>query len=238
MSSERVPPLVAEFRKKYRATMPGFYSGYAHAAATVAFTLGCAAWALLQLHKPTLVQWMTVPAVLVFGNFFEYFLHRWPLHRPWPLMRKVFDIHTGNHHHYYTHQAMRFYDHRDVYMVLFPWWAPMLVVIALPVVATGLLQLFTALTGVEVSSNVTYLMIATGAVNFLLYEFMHFSFHLPVNPWTERIPGMAWLRHHHALHHDPRLMSSKNFNVVFPMSDWLFKTKVGSLRGGGRPCRI
>ncbi len=35
---------------------------------------------------------------------------------------------------------------------------------------------------------------------------------------------MGRLRHHHTVHHDPRLMNRYNFNITYPIFDWLFGT--------------
>jgi hypothetical protein len=180
--------------------------------------------AIWQVRDVTWVQLLTIPGVLLFGNLFEYFLHKGPLHKPYPGVRKVFDIHSGSHHRYYTHQAMLLADHKDVHMVLFPWWAPALIVVVMPILGAQGVGFIGRMTGYEVSTNVTWLAIATASFNFFLYEALHFTFHIPPNPFTDWVPGMGFLRRHHTIHHDPVVMGRVNFNVVCPLSDWLFGT--------------
>jgi sterol desaturase/sphingolipid hydroxylase (fatty acid hydroxylase superfamily) len=38
------------------------------------------------------------------------------------------------------------------------------------------------------------------------------------------IPGARAAREHHRLHHDKALMGRYNFNVVFPLWDWICGT--------------
>lgn len=57
--------------------------------------------------------------------------------------------------------------------------------------------------------------------------------HLPADAAMLRLPFLRALRAHHRLHHDPRHMRTKNFNVVLPLFDWLFGTLA---RERSRPC--
>ena len=60
---------------------------------------------------------------------------------------------------------------------------------------------------------------------YLLYEMLHFSYHLPRDHWLHRhVPGLWRLRHLHVLHHQREHMTEINFNLTFPLTDWLLGT--------------
>jgi hypothetical protein len=71
------------------------------------------------------------------------------------------------------------------------------------------------------SPNVGYLFALTSIGYFLNYEWLHFSYHTAEDSWIARLPGVATLRRHHTLHHDQALMSHYNFNITYPITDWL-----------------
>jgi len=52
---------------------------------------------------------------------------------------------------------------------------------------------------------------------------LHRSTHDLESNWTERLPWYKSMREHHLRHHEH---TNKNFNVVFPMFDKLFGTKI------------
>jgi hypothetical protein len=73
-------------------------------------------------------------------------------------------------------------------------------------------------------ANLGWLFAATGVGYFLTYEWLHFAYHQPEASWIGRNPIVARLRRHHAVHHDPHRMRRVNFNITFPIADWLFGT--------------
>lgn len=80
-----------------------------------------------------------------------------------------------------------------------------------------------------VSANVAWLFIASGLAYFLNYEFLHAAYHLPEHHPIARLGLVRRLRWLHRTHHDPRLMAHCNFNITYPLGDWLF----GTLRRDG-----
>lgn len=60
---------------------------------------------------------------------------------------------------------------------------------------------------------------------FALYEVVHLSCHLEEDHWWLTIPGLKAMRHHHRIHHHPRLMNRYNFCIVYPLFDYVFGTK-------------
>ena len=77
---------------------------------------------------------------------------------------------------------------------------------------------------VLVTPNTGWLFGATAVAYFLSYEWLHLAYHLPLDHWAAKLPGMAVLRRHHTLHHRPSLMTKWNFNVNFPIWDKLMGT--------------
>ncbi len=209
---------VGAFRADYRQRrLPARYSGALHALSTT-LILGTAvttAIALLDAVEP--LEWLTIPAIFLISNLFEYALHRAHLHHPLPGARALFRIHTLEHHSYFTAEAMALEGHRDLHMILLPWWSPMLAAfVGYPS--------FGALVAWLLTPNVACLMIATAASYFLMYEALHFCHHAPEGSLIARLPLLRTLREHHRAHHDKALMGRRNFNITLPIFDWLLGT--------------
>ena len=92
----------------------------------------------------------------------------------------------------------------------------------------GFFDPVTAAQGTAVSSLfatlVAWLFVATGIAYYLNYEVLHTAYHMPDGHWLARIGLVRRLRWLHQAHHDPRLMASRNFNITYPLGDWLFGT--------------
>jgi hypothetical protein len=175
------------------------------------------AFASSRVAAPRVVEWLAVPVTLIVANLGEYWGHRGPMHRPRRGFGLVFQRHTRQHHRFFVHVAMAYDSARDFKMVLFP---PVLLVfffggIALPI---GLVLFLVA------SSNIAWLYVASVMAYYLTYEWLHFAHHLPATSPIARLPWMAALRRHHTLHHDPKQMGTCNFNITFPLCDWVFGT--------------
>ncbi len=209
---------VQEYRRKTRASWgTGFYSAALHfLCPTVTCFLGIA-YSLSLLDQVLWQEWLMVPATFLFGNFLEYFAHRGPMHRRTPGAGLVFSKHTLEHHHFFTEELMSYETTRDFGIVLFPPWAIGLFFgfLAIPVGYLSYKLL---------SHNAGFLFVATALGYFLNYEWFHLFFHFPDDSWIVRLPLIAPLRRHHARHHNPALMTRYNFNITWPICDWLFGT--------------
>ncbi len=208
-----------EYRRRYRAAeIPPWYRGWVHFAFTSAVSLAIVAFCIWRLEAVSGWELLTVPLTFVYANLAEYWGHRGPMHRPVPGLGLIFRRHAGQHHRFFTHQRMEFESSRDFKAVLFP--SPMILfffgVFGLPV---GLLLAWLT------SANVGYLYVATAVGYFLNYEWLHFAYHCRADSWIGRIPGVAALRRLHHRHHDPALMQRHNFNITYPIGDWLFGTR-------------
>jgi len=82
--------------------------------------------------------------------------------------------------------------------------------------------------------NPGFLFVATAFGYFLTYEWLHFAYHLPDGHPLRALPGLARLRRHHQVHHDPHVMSHAHFNITFPLCDWAFGTRTRKRTGETR----
>jgi hypothetical protein len=216
--SVAVPQEIASFREDYRAREIGpRYSGWLHFCFTTFGCISVVAFAISRVHAVRPVEWAVVPASFLLANVAEYFGHRGPMHRPRPLLGLIYKRHTLEHHHYFTRQAMSYESTRDFKMVLFP---PVMLLFFLGALATPISLGFYLL----VSPNAGWIFAATGVSYYLTYEWLHFAYHLPPETAVGRLGIVRVLRRHHAAHHDLSLMGKWNFNVTFPIADWVFRT--------------
>jgi hypothetical protein len=217
LSTARHEP-VAEFRRRYRAEEIGpRYRGWLHFAFTTTGALAAIGFAIAQLHAIAPLEWLTVPTTFVFANFGEYLGHRGPMHHRHRGLSVLHRRHTLQHHRFFTRDVMACEGTRDFKMVLFP---PVMLLFFLG----GLAAPIGALLFVVAGANVGWLFVATAVGYFLTYEWLHFAYHQPEHSAIGRLPGVATLRRHHALHHDPRLMQRWNFNITFPIADRVMGT--------------
>jgi hypothetical protein len=203
---------VEEYRVRARATVGRHYNGLLHFAFTNALSLAIIAVAASHLHRP---RWslLTVPITFLYANFVEWVAHRGPMHAPRRFLRLVYERHALQHHSFFTREAMALESTRDFKMVLFP---PVLLIFFFGLFALPVGLLLRAVAG----ANVAAFFVITALAYYLAYEWLHLMSHL-----GERGPRfLAPLRGHHAAHHDPRSMTSGNFNITFPICDRLFGT--------------
>jgi hypothetical protein len=209
------------FRSELREKVGARYFGWAHFWFTTLSSVAVIAYAATTVKAATTGEWLTIPLTFLFANFVEYIGHRGPMHHKRRGLSAVHQRHTVWHHGFFTHENMCVDDSRDFRWVLFP---PVLVgfffgVFAIP---TGLaLQYVT-------TPNVSSLFVATAVGYFLAYEWLHFAYHQKEGSLAGRIPGIAFLRRHHSRHHDPARMNEVNFNISFPVCDYLFGTAAKS----------
>ena len=209
---------VTAFREQYRREqIPGWYSGYLHLALTSLGSLATIAAAVLALDDVGPLEWLTIPLMFVLANLVEYFGHRGPMHRRVRGLGLIHKRHALQHHRFFCTGSMEFDSSRDFHAVLFP-----LVILAFYL---GLIAVpVSALLAWLVSLNVGLLALAVSVAYFLNYEWMHFAYHAPPGSRLARLPMMSRLRGLHHLHHRPELMTRYNFNITYPIGDWLFGT--------------
>ena len=209
---------VAAFRAEYRREHVGpRYRGPLHLGFTVLVCLVTIGVCLIALEAPTAIEWLTVPLTFLYANLVEYFGHRGPMHNRTRGLGLIFERHVLQHHRFFRDDAMAFDGTSDYKAVLFP---PVMILFylvgfALP---AGLLLAWLS------TANVALLFVATAVAYFLNYELLHFAYHADPDSRLARLPLMDRLRRLHTLHHRPSLMQKRNFNITYPIGDWLFGT--------------
>jgi hypothetical protein len=212
------PDETGAFRKEYRAAEIGpHYSGWLHFCFTTFGCLGVIAFAISRVRGLRTWELATVPAGFLLANLAEYLGHKGPMHRPRPGLGLIHKRHSLQHHRFFTREAMSYESSADFKMVLFP---PVMLVFFLGALAMPIAAAFYFV----VSPNAGWIFLATGIAYYLTYEWLHFAYHLPPESMVGRLGLVRVLRRHHAAHHDPALMGKWNFNITFPISDWLFGT--------------
>lgn len=192
------------------------YSGAAHMALTNLICVSVIAGAAGMLKEVTPWELIAVPLSFLFANAFEYLMHRHPMHRGLKGLKSLHERHI-NHHRFFSHELMLGETPRDFSITLFP---TLLVVFLVGVftipVGWGLSFLF--------SRNVGLLFVITATAYVLNYEWLHLLYHTPFKGRWMRNPLIEKLRNHHRVHHNPSLMSRHNFNISYPLMDWILGT--------------
>lgn len=166
--------------------------------------------------------WLLLPAFWVFANFFEWTVHRFPMHRPLH-PRIMYRNHALIHHGAFPDGDMAIRDTRELWLVMMPWYT-----IAMLLVAASPVAIVAALLGGLPLAGIFYV----GALSyFLFYETLHAMYHLP--PATLGRLGIGVhpqglfrrLQAHHTQHHELRRMAHVNFNVTIPLADVVLGTR-------------
>jgi hypothetical protein len=213
------PPVsVAAYRRRYHAEeIAGRYYGWLHFFFTSAVCLFVVLFCLLRLDRPQPAEWLTVAAVFLYANLVEYLGHRGPMHHRTRGLGLLFQRHTRQHHRFFTHEAMSFDCSDDFKAVLFP---PVMILFFIGGFGLPMWLLLHFLA----TDNVAWLAVATAIAYYLNYEWLHFAYHCDPQSRIGRLPGLQALRRLHLQHHDPRLMTRYNFNITYPIGDWIFRT--------------
>lgn len=217
-SEAEIPPKLADFRRKYRSNIIGpWYNGYAHLAFVVIGSTSVMIAAALQIHNPHWTDWICIPVTFVVANFVEYFGHRGPMHHYFKRMKLIFHRHTNEHHQFFTEHWMTCRSQRDFKIVLFP---PIMLFFYLGAIALPMGFFLYYMHG----WNFAMLYVITAMFYFMSYEVMHFFYHLDDDLWVSKLPILRSLRAHHRTHHKLEIMSKYNFNITWPIADFVMGT--------------
>ena len=206
---------VEAFRARYRAGIHPLYSVWLHAGFVFLFGASVIAWLLAGLDRVQPLEWLAVPLTLLFMNWGEYQVHRNLGHVKRRFGALFYKRHSGDHHSFFTETRMRPDGPQDWRVIFFPAW-----LVVLQTLIVGLIYWVLA----PWNANVAMLIGATWLFSYLLYEVLHACEHLPDEHPLTRWPWIAQMRRLHALHHRRELMQQYNFNLVFPLCDWLYGT--------------
>ncbi|MHC8334044.1 SRPBCC family protein [Pseudomonas sp. LB3P25] len=204
------------FRARYRADIHPLYNPWLHGAFVLLFGLLAIGGFWSTVHRVQPLEWLAMPLTLLFFNFGVYMVHRHLGHHKKSFARMFYARHAGDHHSFFAPGHMTYDSARDWRVILFPAWLIVLhtIVITLPV--WWLLEQFDA--------NVAGLFGGCLVLGYLTYEVFHACEHLPPQNPVTRLPWIRQMRRLHELHHRRELMQERNFNIVFPLMDYLFGT--------------
>ena len=200
-------------RQKVLAEMPRWYSPLGHVVFPGLVGIATIAVCLHYVTGLHALELLTVPFTLVLSNAIEWHAHRDVLHKRTRIAPVLFDRHTPVHHKLFSSDDMAITDWRELRNVLLPSFGVLAILsLQLPLLAVAL---FFGL------RNIALLFLATSMGYVLAYEWLHLAYHLPADSLIGRRSSVRWLRRHHSLHHDHKLMQRWNMNVTLPLWDWL-----------------
>jgi len=200
--------------------IPAGYSYRAQIARTTVLAVGLLAIAIGVGRQAPPAAWLLLPAVWVFANFFEWTVHRFPMHRVL-VPRIMYRNHAQIHHTAFTDEAMAIGEPRELWLIMMPWYTIVMLLVAASPVAIAF-----AVVGGWPLAGIFYV----GALSyFLFYEAVHAAYHLPAATLDRLGLGegtlFAKLRAHHAHHHVLERMAHVNFNVTIPLADTVLGTR-------------
>ena len=205
------------FREQYISGISPYYNGLVHIA--VMYTAGITAiwWCVTHMQDATW-EWFLVIPVAIGGNFFEWGMHKYVMHRLRDVfaVRSIYDRHTRQHHQYFTDNDPTISTVKELRIVFFPW--RVLIVLA---VFGGILGW---LASVAINPNAGYVVFITMIGHYMVYETFHFCCHVPENWFVRNMPLVNTIRRHHAAHHNMGIMMHCNMNLTFPVADWAMGT--------------
>ncbi len=220
-----------KFREEYRSNISPMYNGLVHIGVIYAIGLSAIWWCTQRLENVGW-EWLVVLPVALAGNFAEWAMHRYVMHRKIDVfaLRAIYDRHTRQHHQYFTDNEWTIDTTREFRIVFFPWR----LLFVLGVLGT----LFGWIASLVWNANAGYFLFMTMVAQYLVYEFMHYCCHVHDNWFVNRFPFVATIRRHHIAHHNQGIMMHYNMNLTFPVADWFMKTSdidrglVGTLLNG------
>lgn len=165
----------------------------------------------------TFVVLCTIIAIIM-DSCIEWFVHRTFMHqrkyKKVPVLGYFFRSHTEEHHKHFT--CPTFHNDKEVHtIVLKPWAGPLLIICAS--VPGVLLSLYTSLW----APLIVFSTVAT--LYYIMFEYIHVVMHSTKPHWFKETRWFKFLTEHHHLHH---CGWGKNFNLVLPLGDYLFKTLI------------
>ncbi len=207
-----------KLRDDYRKNiLPSSYSGALHLILSILGALGLIVLASTQIKRRSYGDLLFIPIAFLIANVVEYLAHRFLLHRPIKYFMVAFKEHTILHHSFFTHDAIEIETSKDFHRVLF---SPSAVFFFIFIIGTPIFLMIAHFT----HPSIGWISFIVGVSYYMFYEMVHTICHLHDHHWAFKIPGARFLKRFHQSHHNPKLMQQYNFNVLLPVSDWLFRT--------------
>ncbi|MGH8798979.1 MAG: fatty acid hydroxylase family protein [Casimicrobiaceae bacterium] len=206
-----------KFREQYIAAISPFYNGLVHIGVMYAAGL-TAIWYCVSRLQGATWEWALLIPVLIAGNFGEWALHRYVMHRKIDVfaLRAVYDRHTRQHHQYFTDNDVTIDTTREFRIVFFPW--RVLIVLGVFGVILGWVA------ALLINPNAGYIVFIGMIGHYVTYETFHFCCHVHDNWLVRNVPFINTIRRHHSAHHNMGIMMHFNMNLTFPVADWFLNT--------------
>jgi fatty acid hydroxylase family protein len=204
------------FRADYRPRISPWYSGLLHVFVIYAIGFAALAYCIPHIQSPSLAEWMVVPVVFLVCNLFEWWIHRFVMHRPVAGFMGIYRRHTLAHHQFFTDLEPTIDSTRDFRITFFPPYA-LITFMAMSVPPALVL-------GLVWSPNAGWLLMCTTVGMYLNYELFHWCCHVKDDRVVRWVPFVNSLRRHHIAHHNQAIMMERNFNLTYPIADWLCGT--------------
>ncbi|MBP9112091.1 MAG: sterol desaturase family protein [Polyangiaceae bacterium] len=206
----------AEKRAQCIREIPWWYNPWGHLFGTTGIGLTVLVISVTRMKNVLPLEWLVIPLTIILANAYEWRVHKYVLHkRRWPF-GEIFEKHTPMHHGIYVTGDMEIQDPRELRLVLIPALGVLGVVLAMIPAAL--------LLGTFVTPNTGWLFLVTSSLYMVTYECTHLLYHVPKKSFLGRMRLVRTLMRHHAIHHDPKLMQTTNFNVTLPLFDWILGT--------------
>jgi Fatty acid hydroxylase superfamily len=216
MEPERMSQRQAAFRADFRTRIAHAYSGWMHVALIYALGLAAIWYCARQIAGPAWYEFLVIPFAFCIANVFEWWIHRYVMHRPVKGFMGIYKRHTLAHHQFFTHIEPTIDNTRDFRIVFFPPYA-LVAFMALSIPPAALI-------GALGLPNAAWMLLITNVGLYLNYELFHYCCHVKDDRVVRRIPLINSIRRHHIAHHNTALMMERNFNLTYPIADWFFGT--------------
>ncbi|MFA5611024.1 MAG: fatty acid hydroxylase family protein, partial [Alcaligenes sp.] len=111
-----------KFREDYKSNISPAYNGIVHVVVTYIVGLAAIYYSITQLG-PVGWEWLIVIPVFLAGNFVEWAMHRYVMHRRINIigLREIYERHTRQHHQYFTDNEATIDSSKEFRIVFFPW---------------------------------------------------------------------------------------------------------------------
>jgi hypothetical protein len=214
--ANRLSQRQAAFRADFRARIAPAYAGWVHVALIYALGVAAIWYCARQISAPAWYEFLVIPAAFCISNAFEWWIHRYIMHRPVKGFMGIYKRHTLAHHQFFTDIEPTFDNTRDFRIVFFPPYA---------LVAFMALSLpFAAILGALGLANAGWMLLITNVALYLNYELFHYCCHVKDDRLVRYVPLVNSIRRHHIAHHNTAIMMERNFNLTYPIADWFFGT--------------
>ena len=205
MTTDRMSRRQQAFRADFRAKIGRAYSGPLHVVLIMAIGFATIFYCARQIGHPAWYEWLVIPVAFCVSNVFEWWIHKYIMHRPVRGGMGIYKRHVLAHHQFFTDAEPTIDSLRDFRIVFFPPYA-LVAFICLSIPPALILNL----AGLP---DAGWLVLITNVALYLNYELFHFCCHVKDDSLVRHIPLVNSIRRHHIAHHNPAIMMERNFNL-------------------------